>query len=242
MFGRVPLQRFSAIGAEFRVIAGHGLARSCAESRLTRHLTVRSRFVSAGGTRRRIGFLRRVHPTRRVASRAFASPVSIWDRDRRRDEPSVSAQPVTTAAPHATSSARPNATAIATRPSGPPELALASNCRTSSSGSGKDRPGDPPLMGRCSLQRISSGAAFVRSCQTSGWAASTLRTAGAVGRGRIIASAESPRSCICCVHSSLRFFAWRFVPAFRDARDSEFGVITPSGASTAARSVGSTSP
>lgn len=166
---------------------------------------------------------------------------SHWDRDRRRDEPSVSTQPVTTAAPHATSSARPDATAIAhaivgTAPTRPrrqlPNLEFWQRRRQAKrpASHGASFP-SAILQRRCvcpELPNVRMGRFDV-----------------ADGRGRRPGLANRPGRipalCKCHVRSSLRFFAWRFVRCFCDARDSEFGVITRSGASIAARSVGSTS-
>jgi hypothetical protein len=122
-------------GPRLAAIAGAGLARLLSLTRAKRFVSRKS----AGGTRRRIGFLRRVHPTRHVASRALASPFPLGAQPTTRQTVPVH-WPVISTAPSATSSARPYAVAIARIDrrdrlcSPPPELPPFWRC------SGEDRP------------------------------------------------------------------------------------------------------
>jgi hypothetical protein len=153
-----------------------------------------------------------------VMSRAgfSASIPTEWDRDRRRDEPCVSIfRPAITMTPGATSSARPYATAIAHA------IRRGHFCSPSPTAecSGEDRPKRPASRGALFPSAILQRRCVCPGCQRPDWAASTLRTAGAVGRGWLIAAIESP--CL-CESTSVRPCGFSPDVLSRDAVDSAF--------------------
>lgn len=169
--------------------------------------------MSAGGTRRDIGFFRRVHPTRQVTSRAFASPVRSGSATG--DETNC---PCPYACDHHSAERYLQRTTMRHGDRPRDRRDRSHSPSPSAKSSDKDRPSDPPLLGLCSLQRFSSGGACCPELPASGRSRFDVFGRPGLSYPRVTFSAAESPFLSGHVRSSLRFFAWRFGPRYRRPR------------------------